>query len=129
MGNLHGNSFSNVNEGTALHNMVYGMTNWRDRKELVWSRQNGGGKFASLPNEIRLFVSLVTLDLSGNDGLTTIPDEISKLQNLKELNLAGTAITTVPPSIGDCKSLTSLNLQSCSSLAGLPHTIGNLQSL
>ena len=67
--NMAGNSFSNVIEGTALHNMIYGMTNWRDRKELVWSGQNGGGDFASVPEQIRFFTHLVTLDLSSNGNL------------------------------------------------------------
>jgi len=225
--NLHGNSFSNISEGTALHNMVYGMTNWRDRKELIWKFEQGGGNFSSLPGEIGLFVSLVTLDLSQNnltglpkmdgcssltdlslesckltaeglaefcahsppalqklnlshchalkslpkldgcsslvdlnlgycekltaDGLfefcavpppalqklslnndrnlETVPDSISKLQNLKDLNFRNTAITALPPSIGDCKSLTSLNLYYCWNLAAIPDSISKLQNL
>jgi hypothetical protein len=65
--NLTGNRFCNVTEGTALHVMVYGMTNWRDRKEIVWSGSNGGGRFTSpIPKQICFFSRLVKLDISRN---------------------------------------------------------------
>ena len=64
--NLHGNEFSNVMAGTALYDMVYRMTNWRDRTELVWKDDLGGGIFSSVPGEVGLFKSLTTLDLSSN---------------------------------------------------------------
>jgi hypothetical protein len=46
--NLEGNTFSNVEEGTPLHTMVYDMKNWRDVKCLEWQGANGGAKFSSL---------------------------------------------------------------------------------
>ena len=113
--NLHGNSFSNVNEGTALHNMVYGMTNWRDRKELVWSGQNGGGKFASLPNEIRLFVSLVTLDLSANDGLTSKFYERALCSTHATISDVIT-VSALPKEIGNLSELQTLILEDFDSL-------------
>ena len=65
--NLAGNRFGNITEGTALHDMVYGMTNWRDRKEVAWSDYAGGGKFTSIPKQICFFSSLVKLDISANE--------------------------------------------------------------
>jgi len=60
---------------------------------------------------------LQTLNLSYTT-METVPDSISKLQNLKVLDLRSMAITALPPSIGDCKALTSLNLRYCHELAG-----------
>ena len=68
--NMDGNSFSNVEEGTALYDMVYRMNNWRDRKEIVWKEAQGGGDFESLPDEIGLFRSLESMDVSYNRNLT-----------------------------------------------------------
>ena len=67
--NMDGNSFSNVKKGTALYDMVYRMNNWRDRKEIVWKKDQGGGEFESLPHEIGLFRSLESLDVSQNKNL------------------------------------------------------------
>ena len=68
--NMDGNSFSNIQEGTALYDMVYRMNNWRDRKEIVWKDKQGGGDFESLPDEIGLFRSLESMDVSDNENLT-----------------------------------------------------------
>jgi hypothetical protein len=65
--NLKGNSFSNVEVGTALHNMVYDMHNWRDVAKIEWQLRNGGGIFTVLPPEIEHFHGLKTLDASEND--------------------------------------------------------------
>ena len=65
--NLSGNTFINVENGTALYDMVYRMNNWNKRTVIQWSSQNGGGKFAAIPEEIFVFKSLVELDMSHND--------------------------------------------------------------
>jgi len=151
--NLHGNSFSNISEGTALHNMVYGMTNWRDRKELIWKFEQGGGNFSSLPGEIGLFVSLVTLDLSQNnltglpkmDGCSSLTDlslESCKLTAeglaefcahsppaLQKLNLSWCkSLKTLPKEIGELSALQTLILEFCGSLEGYPIVIGLMKA-
>jgi hypothetical protein len=68
--NLSGNSFTNVQEGTALYDMVHRMTNWGEREVIQWSGTNGGGKFTTLPDEMFVFKNLVQLDLSYNEELT-----------------------------------------------------------
>ena len=68
--NLSGNSFTNVQEGTALYDMVHRMTNWGKREVIQWSKTNGGGEFTTIPDEMFVFKNLVQLDLSYNPGLT-----------------------------------------------------------
>jgi len=113
-----------------------------------------GLKMTTLPKEIGSLQKLERLYLDSCSSLEAIPDEISKLQNLKDLNLGGTAITA-SPKIDGCSSLTDLNLKSCkkltvdglaefcahspptlqtlnlsyTNLESLPSEIGNLQSL
>jgi hypothetical protein len=65
--NLKGNTFSNVEAGTALHNMVYTMNNWREVETIEWQENNGGYKFTSVPTEIEFFHALKRLDLSNNN--------------------------------------------------------------
>ncbi|EMO32618.1 leucine rich repeat protein, partial [Leptospira santarosai str. HAI821] len=45
-----------------------------------------------------------------NNRLTTLPKEIGKLQNLKELNLNKNQLTTLPKEIGKLQNLKELNL-------------------
>ena len=68
--NLSGNSFTNVQEGTALYDMVHRMTNWGKRKVIEWSRDNGGGSFTTIPDEMFVFKNLVQLNLAHNGKLT-----------------------------------------------------------
>jgi hypothetical protein len=68
--NLGGNSFSNSHRDNALFDMVYNMTNWRDRPEISWSNRG----FTAVPAAIGAFRSLVKLDLSGNCKLTGTVD-------------------------------------------------------
>merc|ERR1719158_2259291 len=57
-----------------------------------------------------------SLNFSSMENLQTIPGEISKLQNLKELGLGGTSITALPKEIGNLQKLENLWLSACSSL-------------
>merc|ERR1719439_271093 len=49
--------------------------------------------------------------------LDVIDTICQKLPQLESLDLSGLEMTALPPSIGDCKSLTSLDLSYCRSLA------------
>ena len=77
--NMQGNSFSNVEKGTGLHDMVFNMTNWGLRKTLQWSGANGGARFDNLPEEIRFFKNLVELDCS----LNSWTGELSSVSSLQ----------------------------------------------
>jgi len=72
--------------------------------------------FASVDAIIAFLVkfnpAVESLDFSGTKSLQTIPDEIGKLQNLKDLNLRETGITGIPDEISKLQNLQTLNLQS-----------------
>jgi lipid-A-disaccharide synthase-like uncharacterized protein len=67
------------------------------------------------------------LDLS-NQGLFTIPPEITKLTDLEFLNLNGNNIVEIPEAIGNLTNLTELYLQN-NQITILPEAIGNLTNL
>lgn len=67
------------------------------------------------------------LDLS-NQQITSLPDGIGQLQDLKELDLKNNNLESLPDSIGNCKGLKSLFLQN-NKLKKLPDGIGQLQNL
>jgi len=63
-------------------------------------------------------------------SLTSLPDNLKKLQGLTELNLGSCkSLQALPDSIGELKSLTRLGLGSCELLQALPASIGELKSL
>ena len=64
--NLKGNTFSNVEAGTTLHNMVYEMNNWREVEAIEWQGVYGCSRFTTVPTEFEFFHSLKKLDLSDN---------------------------------------------------------------
>ena len=63
-----------------------------------------------------------------NCEVSTLPESIGDLKSLKTLNLYGNQLSTLPESIGGLKSLTYLNLKS-NQLSTLPESIGNFFSL
>uniref|UniRef100_A0A1J3K5M9 Disease resistance protein RRS1 n=1 Tax=Noccaea caerulescens TaxID=107243 RepID=A0A1J3K5M9_NOCCA len=70
--------------------------------------------------------SLEVLNLSGCSELEDLEDFSP---NLKELYLAGTAITEMPSSIGDLTRLVTLDLEDCKRLLHLPPGISNLKAM
>lgn len=68
-----------------------------------------------------------SLDLS-HYGLTELPPEIGRLNDLRVLNVSDNQLTSIPTEIGDMKSLVRLNLSS-NKLAALPSEIGKLTEL
>ena len=61
-------------------------------------------------------------------GLTSLPDTIGELVELRELNLHKNRLTTLPDSIGRLTNLRLLDLVN-NKLTGIPTTIGNLNHL
>ena len=106
--NLSGNSFTNVQEGTALYDMVHRMTNWGKREVIQWSKTNGGGKFTTIPDEMFVFKNLVQLDLSYNPGLTG--------EKNCSTHATSDVIFSGLPKMDGCSSLSDLTLQSCNKL-------------
>ena len=75
------------------------------------------------------FPQLESLLIHRDDTLNEIPDTLSNLVNLEELDLYDTGITKLPPDIGKLKKLKYLNLSYCNNLLELPEEVGNLINL
>ncbi|XP_010276319.1 PREDICTED: putative disease resistance protein RGA3 [Nelumbo nucifera] len=72
---------------------------------------------------------LLVLDLSGNDGLDSLPDSIGNLKHLCFLNLNYTGIEVLPDSLCSLYNLQTLMLEHCYKLDEIPENIGNLINL
>lgn len=73
--------------------------------------------------------SLKRLDLNHCSNLETFPEIMEDMQELKDLDLRGTAIKELPSSVQRIKRLRSLDLSNCKDLETLPHTIYDLEFL
>ena len=80
-----------------------------------------------LPDTISDLVNLTELDLS-NNGLESLSPEIGQLKRLRKLDLSMNRLIEVPASIGDLSQLTELNLMG-NKLRRLPEGIGSLVQL
>ncbi|XP_039162885.1 disease resistance protein RPV1-like [Eucalyptus grandis] len=80
-------------------------------------------------NQIRVASKLKVLDLSNCNNLMRMPD-LSMLVSLERLILESCHnLIEIDPSIGKLKLLTTLNLNGCHALEGLPYEIGCLDAL
>ncbi|XP_076463206.1 leucine-rich repeat-containing protein 40-like [Babylonia areolata] len=64
----------------------------------------GFNKITSLSPDISLFLKITCLDLR-NNGLSSLPAEMSSLQALRELTLSCNRFTEIPPSVYELKKL------------------------
>jgi internalin A len=89
-----------------------------------------------IPDEVYNYTDLVTIDLSNDEfceeelknKITEIPDSISRLANLKRLNLADNQIKYLSPEICRLRKLTYLNI--CNNqLTDISEKIANMPSL
>jgi hypothetical protein len=78
-------------------------------------------------NWFQRFTLIQVIDLK-NNKLTSIPDSIGDLKNLRSLNLGANNIEKLPESIGELTNLSNLYL-SWNKLETLPESIGNLTNL
>lgn len=72
--------------------------------------------------------SLTALDLSNNELEGCLPEQLGRLDKLRELGLEGNKLTQLPESIGGLVHLEILRVDS-NQLKSLPSTIGSLRSL
>lgn len=85
------------------------------------------GYLTTLPNNISQLVNLKWLYL-GSNGLTTLPESIGQLTNLELLRLNSNRLTILPGSIGQLANLKWLDL-TYNQLTTLPESIGQLTKL
>ncbi|KAF5276105.1 hypothetical protein FQR65_LT16491 [Abscondita terminalis] len=100
------------------------------KQHLETSKKTGVLKISQLklnefpPGLLQLEGSLRTLDISDNKFIT-LPNEISRFINLKQLNLNKNKLTKLPDSIGALTKLELFNI-SHNNLTCLPRTVSNL---
>lgn len=80
-----------------------------------------------LPASVETLTDLQNLNICGNKLMTSLPEEIGELRNLRTLNLSGTKLTKLPESIGNLVLLEELYLSS--NMGDLPNSITNLKNL
>ncbi|XP_074284111.1 receptor-like protein EIX2 [Silene latifolia] len=73
---------------------------------------------------------LVDIDLSCNNLVGSIPDDMTKISGLLSLNLSYNQLAgTIPKNIGDLKSLISLDLSKNNLIGNIPTSLSELYSL
>lgn len=95
--------------------------------DLAIQNTDSSEKISSIPNEIGNLENLRSLFLNGNN-LTDIPPSIGNLSNLDRLALNSNRLYSIPDEIGNLSNLKWLIL-SDNNISTLPSSIGNLSSL
>jgi Leucine-rich repeat (LRR) protein len=84
-------------------------------------------KIKTLPETITKLQNLEELDL-GRNALTAVPDHVAALKGLKRLKLDYNTIHEIPPFVGELKNLQELSICSNGRVT-LPHSLNNLKGL
>jgi hypothetical protein len=83
-----------------------------------------------IPNEISLLQNIVEIEIGGNDLVGQIPTHLGRLQKLKVLDLSWTQIDgEIPSSLGNASSLEYISLVGTSLSGTIPTAIGGLTHL
>lgn len=86
-----------------------------------------GKGLTSLPDSLGELTDLRVLDLSAN-GLAVLPDVLGSLTGLRELDLSRNGLTSLPDFLGNLTNLEFLGLAG-NGLTDLPDSLGNLTNL
>ncbi|WP_316672631.1 XopAC/AvrAC family type III secretion system effector [Ralstonia chuxiongensis] len=83
---------------------------------------------SQLPPGLHRLAHLRNLDVSGNDNLTRLPEDLSLCRNLERITADDCSISALPSQIGALKNLTEISL-AFNELRSLPDSIGQCSSL
>ena len=113
-----------IGKCTQLETLVLGKVNrWRgvDGK---WTPQPITNQLTSLPEELRSLGNLRAIDLSGN-LFGRIPELLLEMNQLESLNLTSIGLTEIPEAIGHLPNLTKLDL-SCNQIEDILEVLAKL---
>ena len=94
---------------------------------LILGRYNAGNHLTSIPQEICQLTNLKEFDISYNQ-ITQIPNAICNLVNLTQLKLRSNQITQIPDVIANLANLSDLDIRS-NQITQIPDAIRNLANL
>jgi internalin A len=117
-----------IGKCTQLETLVLGKVNeWSSVNLGKWTPQPITNRLTSLPEELRSLGNLRSIDLSGNP-FGTIPELLLEMKQLKSLILTSIGLTELPEAIGQLSNLTQLNL-SHNPIAQIPEALAQLSNL
>ena len=103
--------------------------NMSDLKSLKEFKVGGLNIHLTSFNRLYKVETLEAISITWSTIQGKLPDGISSLTKLKNLNLGGTRITSLPSDITTLSELVVLNIGRCSKLTSLPENIGDLSQL
>ena len=103
--------------------------NMSDLKSLKEFKVGGLNIHLTSFNRLYKVETLEAISITSSTIQGKLPDGISSLTKLKNLNLGGTRITSLPSDITTLSELVVLNIGRCSKLTSLPENIGDLSQL
>ena len=120
---------NNWNTSEPLEDWEGVATNSRGRVTVLWlpSHRLRG----TIPSGLSKLTELKSLELSGNSRLTgSIPSSLGNLRNLEAIALWGSGLTgSIPASLGNLSNLTTLGLEANYLTGSVPTSLGNLKKL
>ncbi len=81
------------------------------------------------PEGIKSCKNLETINMSGCENVTRIPEWIGQLSKLQNITMQSCGLTSIPDSICDLQNLRYLYLNGNKAISALPENIGNLVNL
>ncbi|MEG4208134.1 leucine-rich repeat domain-containing protein [Microcoleus sp. Pol7_A1] len=102
---------------------------WNAEKKLEGLKLKLGKRgLKELPLEIVKYTHLIDLEFTSCNNVTSIPDALGQLSNLKRLSLRKSRITSIPDALGQLSNLTVLNLSN-NRITSIPDALGQLSNL
>ncbi|MEG5162985.1 leucine-rich repeat domain-containing protein [Microcoleus sp. AT3-A2] len=117
-----------IGKCTQLESLVLGKVNrWRVGADGKWTPLPITNQLTSLPDELRSLANLRSINLSSNP-FGKMPELLLEMKQLESLNLTGIGLTEIPEAIGKLSNLIKLNL-SHNQIAQIPDAIEQLSNL
>jgi internalin A len=117
-----------IGKCTQLETLVLGKVNrWRVGADGKWTPLPITNQLTSLPEELRSLTNLRSINLSSNP-FGKMPELLLEMKQLENLNLTDIGLTEIPDAIGKLSNLIKLNL-SHNQISQIPDAIEQLSNL